>query len=559
MPVNFIDNYPKRDLGSKICKRDGTPLYGEIWVYQEFLKFNDNKLLENETWYVKHNYNLSVHPSSNGKVEGQIDFLVLTKYGLLIIEVKGGGIEIDDNDTYYSYSLKNKSDRYEIQNPFVQAKEYVHTLKNLLDTAPFIYRAVIFPHEASFELVGPQLIGYNYLFFSKKDLDKKETEYGKNILFFDFLNKLVKESRKNIIAQLDPSITKAKLEEKAWTKFPLLTRNELERLKSELFPAQNTYGFDPDKIKKELILEENYEILKGLRKNRKVMIQGGPGTGKTVLATKFLAENILKQHRGIFFCANKLLRSKMEYLIYEEYNIDDRSLQFKIYHQNLSKGDIDHSVDFIIIDEAQEFFDKGLYEFLDMLEEHLSFPKVLLLYDPEQSIIQNFKDIDWYADFFMESGFVHYLFDTVWRCAQSIQISNIANRLMNGTYKGLFKGDAVSVTKVNNPVEQLSALKFLVDGIGDNQSKYIILVESTLFEPFNDIAQNYFKSYLEELTDTNVNTHSQKLMYTTPIKFRGLESENVILVTSGFNDSTRIQNFIAVTRAIYNVNIIQWN
>lgn len=559
MPVHFIDNYPKNDLGTKICKQDGTPLYGEIWVYQELLKFTENGYLKDEVWYVKHNYNLSVHPSSGGKVEGQIDYLILSKYGILIIEVKGGGVVVDGNDTYYSYNLKDRQDRYEIQNPFVQVKEYVHTLKKLIDSNPFIYRAVIFPHESRFELIGPQLMGYKYLFFSKRNLDLKESDFGKNGLFFGFLCQLAKDARKNIISQLNPELTKARLEERIWDKFPLLSRNELDRLRSELFPLQNTYGFDPDKIKKDLILEENYEILKGLRKNRRVMVQGAPGTGKTVLATKFLAENVIKQHKGIYFCANRLLRAKMEYLIHDEYKIDSNLVKFSIYYQGLDVGSIPRDLDFLIVDEAQEFFDKGLFEFLEALDQMLESPRVLILYDPEQSIIQDSKEIDWYADYFMESGFVHYLFDTVWRCAQSENISVAAGHVMSGMYTKVLKSCSKDIMEVSDVISKLKALKDVIDKARNEHREYIILVQSKILEDFKQVAEDFFKDELLELSDKNVNARYQKLMYTTPIKFRGLECENVILITPGFSDGTKVENFIAMTRAIYKLSFIIWN
>ena len=74
---------------------------------------------------------------------------------------------------------------------------------------------------------------------------------------------------------------------------PELSSKDLKRLKSELFPTQTTYGYNPDRINAELILKENYEVLKGLSRNKNVIVQGAPGTGKTSLAIKFLAENLL--------------------------------------------------------------------------------------------------------------------------------------------------------------------------------------------------------------------------------------------------------------------------
>lgn len=558
MPVHFIDNYPRHNLASCICKPDKSPLHGEIWVYQELNKFNDLELLKDENWYVKHNYNLSSHPFSEQKVEGQIDFLVLSKYGLLIIEVKGGAIEVDSNDVFYSYDSRDRSKRYEAQNPFNQVKEYVHSLRALIDSSPFIYRAVVFPHEANFALKGPQLSAYDYLFFSKADLDKKDTEHTRTLLFHEFLVRLAKNSRRKIIEQLNQHLNKDRIEPRAWERFPLLNKREISRLRSELFPVQTTYGFDPEKIRNEIILEENYEILKGLRRNRKVMVQGGPGTGKTVLATKFLAENLIKQHKGIYFCANQLLRAKMRHLICEEYKLDPNLIDFRIYHPDMAGTISKEHVDFLIIDEAQEFFDKGLDQLIDQVETSDQ-PKCLVLYDPEQAIIRNFKDIDWYADFLLEGSFVHYLFDTTWRCTQNKRIADVAILLLNGQYKKLEDNHAQLCSPAHDLVTRLTVLKDLVDEAQQDPSKYIILVGHQLLDEFSKLVQDYFARYIEELTEKNINVKNLKIRYTTPIKFRGLEAEHVVLITTSLDDRSRTENYIGVTRAIYSFKCVLWS
>jgi hypothetical protein len=557
MPIHFIDNYPKSNLESVIKKSDGRPLYGEIWVYQELQRFNERNLLPDEVWYVKHNYNLSRHPSAN-KVEGQVDFLILSRFGLLIIEVKGGGIEVDENDTYFSFDRKQKEDRYVSQNPFTQAKEYVHSIKGLLDSSPFIYRAVIFPHESGFELKGPQLTGYRHLFLSKRELDACDTAFGRNDVLFDFLLHLPKESRRVLIQELNPAIDRHKVEQRIWKQYPELTKQEIIRLKCELFPTQTTYGFDPEKIRNEIILEENYEIFNGLRKNRKVLVQGGPGTGKTILATKFLADMIIKQQRGVYYCANKLLRAKMEYWAFEELKLDKNLIQFRVFHKDTLPLDTEQALDFIIIDEAQEFFDKGLFETFEQMEWKNHQPRWLLLYDPEQAIIQDFKDIDWYADYFIEADFVHYLFDTMWRCCQEKTIGEIGLYVKDRNFKKCEDTTKHLTHLVMTIPEKLEILAGVIESSKSDIFKNIILVDSNIFDEFRTFASDYFPKHLEELTDANINVRKQVLRYTTPIKYRGLEAENIFVVTTGFDDRSRIQNYIAVTRAIYHINFVIW-
>lgn len=556
MPISFIDNYPKNKLEKYITDSNGDPHYGEIWAYGELLKFSYNNFIPDDTWYVKHNYQLSTHPGSSSKVEGQIDFLVLNQFGLLIIEIKGGGIEVDEKDTWYSYLHRDPNQRYKTQNPFIQAKEYVHSLKILIDADIFIYRAVIFPHEVNFELIGPQLMGYKFLLFTKRDLDIVETEFGKNKLLFNFLTQLPFESRRNILKQLYPTMNPDQLNSSLFNKFPLLRKREIERIKAELWPVQSTYGFEPDKIRNELIINENYEILKGLRKNRKVMVQGTAGTGKTTLAIKFLADNLLKQQKGIYLCSNKLLRSKMEFLIKKEYGLNSNDITFKIYHDNLIQTENLNDLDFIIIDEAQEMFSKNLFELILHLEKNNSNPKMLMLFDPEQTILQDYKDINWYLEFYSELGFVTYLFDTKWRSIKNPAIENIIASIKSGNYETVVNG-----TNYKIAVElsgKLKEIKTQIDKFKKERNNSIILIDSKIIDSFKEIAIDYFNKDIEELTEMNINIKSTKLRYTTPIKFRGLEAENVIMITPDLNGSNKTENFIGTTRAIYDLRIIIW-
>ena len=552
MPVSLLNNYPVHNLESSIVKKDGTPLYGELWIYKQFLKFNEYQLLnKNETWILKHDYNLSTHPASKDKVEGQIDFILISKYGILIIEVKGGGLRVDENDNYFSY---NNLGEYETQNPFNQAKEYTHTLKQLIDEGIFVYRAVVLPHESGFELKGPQLEGYKNLFFSKKNfsnLNEGEDDKAINKIFFHFLIELAKSSRSKILKELNPSWTTEKINNRSFEKYPELTSKKLKSIKFQLFPIQASYGYNPDRINSEIILKENYETLKGLRRNRKVIIQGAPGTGKTVIAKKFLAENILKNQKGIFYCANKLIKSKIEHSIISDYGVNDSLIKFKVYSENSTYEDISNDIEFIIFDEAQEYFNKGLFELIEKFEDKMELPKFLILYDPKQTIIYNFNDISFYTDFYIENGFTHYLFDEAYRCGQNKFIATISNEILRTKN---IKEDA----KVSEIVDKLKIIKEIINETKFLKSEQIILIHSLLIEDFKEIAKDYFKDDLEELVEYNINIPSSKIRFTSPIKYRGLENKSVYLITNNLDEKSKIQNYVAVTRAMDQIKIILW-
>jgi hypothetical protein len=554
MPVYFIDNYAKQNLESVIVNQDGKTLFGELWVYQQFLAFNENKYLEDETWYLKHNYNLSTHPASKRKVEGQVDFILLTKQGLLIIEVKGGGLRVDENDCYFS---KGEGKEYETQNPFIQAKEYVHTFKKLIDTSVFVYRAIVLPHEAGFILRSPQLAGYKDLFFSKANLTGLEARAVQNI-FFKFINELGRKERFRIFNRFYPRLNVGDVYKKAFENYPLLCDKDIKRLKSELFPTQSTYGYNPDRINSELILKENYEILKGLRRNRNVIVQGAPGTGKTALAVKYLAENLLKQQKGIVYCANKLIRARLEHIILNDYKLDPNNIAFRIFSDTVTQESVTSDVDFLIFDEAQEYFDKGLFDFIEKLKLKLEKPKILVLYDPEQAIVANLKELAWYTDFFIEMGYTHFYFDENYRCAQNKEIAEISNYLLYNEYgkiKSKYDGYLIYVEETKH---KLHLLNEIVNDSKFTSSEKIILVQSHLIEEFTSLINDYFNRDLEELTDGNINIASNKIRYTSPIKYRGLENESVYLITKELNDSTKVQNYVGITRAMNSLRIILW-
>jgi len=551
MSVSLLNNYPENNLENNITKKDGSPLFGEIWLYKQFLKFNEYELLENETWILKHDYNLSTHPASKKKVEGQIDFILLSKYGILIIEVKGGGLRVDENDNYITF---DKTGEYVTQNPFNQAKEYTHTLKQLIDEGVFVYRAVVLPHEAGFELRGPQLEGYKNLFFSKKDflnLKGGEDDKAINKILFEFLIDLGKSSRSKILKELNPNWNAERINNKRFEKYPELSSKKLKSIKYQLFPIQSSYGYNPEKINSEIILKENYETLKGLRRNRKVIIQGAPGTGKTVLAKKFLAENILMHKKGIYYCANRLIKSKIEHSIIRDYGVNESLIKFKVYSELTMTEDISNDIEFIIFDEAQEYFTKGLFELIEKFEEKMELPKLLVLYDPKQTIIYNFNDISFYTDFYIENGFTHYLFDENYRCGQNKNIINLSNEILISKNN---KEDE-SVILMEN---KLRVIKEIIDEPKFLKSEQIILIHSALIDDFKEIAKDYFKGELEELVSDNINIPSSKIRFTTPIKYRGLENKSVYLITDELSEKSKVQNYVAVTRAMDAVKIILW-
>lgn len=559
MPIHFIDNYPKNQLSKVITKRTGEPLHGEIWIYKQFLKINDFGLLENENWYLKHDFNLSEHPGSY-KSEGQVDFILISKYGVLIIEVKGGGLRVDENDTYYSY---NKNSEYQTQNPFIQAKEYTYSIKEYLQSDTFVYRAVILPHETGFKLIGPQLNGYKYLFYSKADfMTYSEYTEQKAITssFFKFIEELGKKSRKHILNQIYPNWSKEKINEMCFEKYKTLSSKQISRIKTQLFPKQKSLGFNPNVLYNDVIINENYDILVGLERNNFVIIEGGPGTGKTTLALKYVANNFLKGLKGVMFFANTLVKARFEHLLFKEYNIIPEYIDLQTFSEKTSIDNLKNEIDYIIYDESQEHFGKGLFDFHEKIQERYDSPKTMILCDSKQSIYSNSKDLMWYTDFFIDDvGFSHYSFETNHRCIQQPKINYISKLIDQNQWGEIEKQYPETIVTFEEEINFLKNLKEIIEQSFFTHKEKVILVTPEIFNYVNELVLKYFSKDIIHITESNINLNVNKIALTTPIKYRGLENKAVHLITSKINEKIKTQLYIGATRAIESLKIYEWN
>jgi superfamily I DNA/RNA helicase len=61
---------------------------------------------------------------------------------------------------------------------------------------------------------------------------------------------------------------------------------------------------------------------------------------------------------------------------------------------------------------------------------------------------------------------------------------------------------------------------------------------------------------VEELTEENICDTSNTLKFTTPLKYKGLEQQNVFMVLNKISDFNQYEAYVGCTRAISNLQII---
>lgn len=576
MPVRFHPYNPIDALETIIVKDDGSPLRGEIDIYRQLWTDLSNSSLE---WDVWHDLKLPEHSDNFNyykKTSSQIDFLILCKYGLLVLEVKGGPISTKDNTFFYGKNFETPIK----QNPFKQAEGYKYTLKdNILNNLKgcFFCEAIAFPH-----------VDYP---FESKLIDEK-------LLWTSFIAKDYNESiEKFLLNVFEYSKNKHK---KHFRNYNEISPKEDVAIKKILSPIIG----DRNQMNTINTLEwlgiQNIEILDGLYKNPRIMIEGPPGCGKTTIAKAFID----KQHNknGIYLCWNNLLMHYTKSVLTERHHSKNievttffrffqkhnltidynhlRSLSEDDFYnlvketiQRLENNDILKPYDFIVIDEAQDLFDRGLDLFINKFSgfngQGLLNGNSLVLFDIDQSYSLSGRNVSEIADLLCEY-YCHFKIDEVKRSAQNPSIRKLSSEILdnieifeNEKFEELFPN-----IKINHHKSPHAIKKHIVQNIltpiraTDSSLKgqdCIILIESTflrgIYKGNEDLRELLIIKDVEELTEANVCDTANKLRYSSVLKFKGLEKKNVFLIISKPSELNKYELFVGITRAILNVEI----
>jgi hypothetical protein len=520
----------------------GVP-YSEIRVYEALQKLPN-------TFYIFHSVQWVKRGSKWKSTWKENDFLILNKsLGALVLEIKGGEIECNGgifrqiNTETKEVSILNPEKK---NDPLSQAIDGIYHYRKLineitpaLDNRFPIEAAVWFPSND----IGSKISSFplKYREVSGAILGNKDFEKGIHAIYglFDFYQ----------------NHGKTNITEEEFKKILDLIASDFKFITA---PSARKGELDHSFLK---LTNEQTGLLDYISEQMNATIQGVAGTGKTLIAKEAARRFGLEGRKVLFLCFNKFLyldlMHRYPYDNVTYYNINTLISKYRpgtdtsnaqTRSSELQKIDWDElDFDDVIIDEAQDFDNKEILYFKDLVE--LKDGHFFVFYDKNQ-LLTTSEVPSWIRD-----SDCKLLLTKNCRNTREVALTsyNVIDVELNQKIL-MINGEQTSISFVKG--ESIPKLASLLKILTDDQHgyEYSDIVILSLKKEEDSILYNVSKiagiPVLRERSNSAV-------FFTTSRKFKGLESR-VIIVTdideSCFVNEDKKRNFyVACSRATQNL------
>lgn len=513
--------------------------YGEEQIFKSLKTLNDS-------WTIFHSINWQKR-NINGKISwGEADFVIMNKnYGILVVEVKSGGITFKDGEWYQTRLDNNETNK--MKNPFSQANRSKYKFRELFENRfgfsekIFVEKIVWFPSVTDDELSNIQL----------------PQEYDKRLILTS-----------NSLSNPEKSITGAYNYYNS-IKFNQISDSAYKEIFNLMLPEFNlipelSSKYDEINYRFNQLTREQEKILNFIEFQNTIAIEGGAGTGKTFIALEY-ARRASNNGKVLFLCFNKYLNDFLNSKYFHD-NVD----YFNIYGfiaksigastitdnnmlkelKNIDITKLGYST--IIIDEAQDY-DFSILKYLRDISVKNNY-NIVIFYDKNQQVIKsNFSSI--IKDFDCKLTLKN-------NCRNTIKIQSTINSIFSlplNYYCYSIEGIMPSMYYSDSKDSIISSIESEIDKLVSNGVKIEDITILTLLTENESILRD--TSYIGRYEISN-SREKDKIFFTTSRKFKGLESDAVIVVDFNIRNNSEdfIRNFyVSTSRAKINLLIYSNN
>lgn len=561
-----------------ICDVNGNPLWGERLMYERIIKDCTSSSL---IWHLFYDVHLPL--PVNGQSETQIDFFLLCPKGIIIIEVKGGQIEIRDGKYINSGHGKTRTLK---MSPFDQADSYKWAIFNnhvLSQDEVFISTACAFPSATLNRTSNVAIMDKAERLWTSVQHDDAKASFA------DFCIEVIENDRKK----------------RNWVRADFSIR-EMEQIKDKFAPTISVSGSYTETSLQEILdwlKADNLDTLESLSKNNRIFIEGGPGTGKTTIAKAYIQK--YSYQKGLYLCWNQLLAAKIKYVLQEKglTNCDVERLESFLIR--ISEGRLNHdsfdgkmpdkelvrrvlsdykrsaknkNYSYIIIDELHDTLDLGAIEVIDVLASisgsGLKDGRYLAFFDGNQGYNSGGRRLEDLSSLISHNAALFTLGKNK-RVPTNFEIVEVSNQVRDletfADLKPILSGiegmpnSPISIEHFTSPNQLLDTLSKKAEDISNNGKgeQYILLTHSNLNKlvclgimTFSDVLKNMSRTICP-LSESNINTSmANKLPWTSILRYKGLERNRVILAIKCEDYFNCFELFIGMSRTIMSLELL---
>ena len=466
-------------------------------------------------------------PEHEKKSYSEADFIVVSPYGVLCLEVKGG--RVDCQNGVWEFENRYGKKDYKNEGPFDQAAGALFALRTKLkETMPWVqdisfatgvvFTDIIFNYRGV--SVIPEIM-YDYSSVEPFDFYIKQCH--------DYWDRHNRKTYQN------------------------LSKEEMEELKRAI---RDDLHFVPcmgsiiDGVDEQLVrlTEEQISVLGTIEENNKVLVNGPAGSGKTLIAMQY-ARNCAAQGKNVLFLTynkvlanylyvtnkNSLIEIKHFHGLISDYvPLDSRRLKDPNYYNNilpeqflkyLSTRKI-LAYDVLIIDEGQDLLNTKYFPIFEtLLRKGLYNGTWMCFYDGNQNLFNQAK----FSKALDELQKYNPIKCKLTKNCRNTEPIALYTKYLSGipTGKAIVSGDTVDMRRFNNG-EFANSFETLLDYLrGSNvRLEDISILSPRIFS--NSILSEYIGKYSSLIYCFNGKKEVGKIRFASIQSFKGLDSKVVI-------------------------------